>query len=115
MAEAMALGKPVIETSYSGNTDFMTAENSYPVGYVLRQITEQDHQFQPECANVYRPGMFWAEPDIRQAAVWMQYLYENPGEGRQRGQKAAAEIRQLCSPAEIGRRIEERLRQVQQR
>lgn len=29
MAEAMALGKPTIATAYSGNLDFMTAENSY--------------------------------------------------------------------------------------
>jgi glycosyltransferase involved in cell wall biosynthesis len=29
MAEAMALGKPVIATGYSGNLAFMTAENSY--------------------------------------------------------------------------------------
>ena len=31
MAEAMALGKPVIATGYSGNLDFMTPENSYLV------------------------------------------------------------------------------------
>ena len=33
MAEAMYLGKPVIATGYSGNLDFMTAENSYLVDY----------------------------------------------------------------------------------
>ncbi len=31
MLEAMCLGKPVIATAYSGNTDFMTAENSFPL------------------------------------------------------------------------------------
>ena len=38
MAEAMALGKPVIATDYSGNLDFMTPENSYLCSYTLRQI-----------------------------------------------------------------------------
>ncbi len=33
MAEAMALGKPVIATAYGGNLDFMTDENSYLVPY----------------------------------------------------------------------------------
>ena len=33
MAEAMALGKPVIATGYSGNLHFMTPENSYLVDF----------------------------------------------------------------------------------
>ena len=33
MAEAMALGKPVVATGYSGNLHFMTPENSYLVDY----------------------------------------------------------------------------------
>ena len=35
-AEAMALGKPVIATGYSGNLDYMTRENAYLVDYTLR-------------------------------------------------------------------------------
>ncbi len=38
MAEAMALGKPVIATAYAGNMDFMTEENSYLVPYRLMEI-----------------------------------------------------------------------------
>ncbi|HSZ36690.1 MAG TPA: glycosyltransferase family 4 protein, partial [Acidimicrobiales bacterium] len=41
MAEAMALGKPVIATWYSGNCDFMTPVNSCPVGYRLRAVTAE--------------------------------------------------------------------------
>ena len=33
LAESMALGKPVIATGYSGNTDFMTPANSYLVDW----------------------------------------------------------------------------------
>ena len=33
LAEAMALGKPVIATGFSGNTDFMTPANSYLVDW----------------------------------------------------------------------------------
>ncbi len=35
MLEAMQLGRPVIATSYSGNMDFCTSENSYLVDYDL--------------------------------------------------------------------------------
>ena len=45
IAESMALGKPVIATAYSGNTDFATAANSFQVGYRLREITTEDHFF----------------------------------------------------------------------
>ena len=37
LAEAMALGKPVIATGFSGNTDFMTPANSYLVDWKLTQ------------------------------------------------------------------------------
>ena len=38
MAEALALGKPVIGTGYSGNTAFLTEETGYPIPYPLREI-----------------------------------------------------------------------------
>jgi glycosyltransferase involved in cell wall biosynthesis len=40
MAEAMALGRPVIATHYSGNADFMTPWNSFPVPYGLIELDE---------------------------------------------------------------------------
>ena len=38
MAEAMALGKPVIATGYSGNLDFMDATTAYLVGHGLTEV-----------------------------------------------------------------------------
>ena len=38
LAESMALGKPVIATGYSGNTDFMTPANSYLVDWTLTEV-----------------------------------------------------------------------------
>ncbi|MDF2667935.1 MAG: glycosyl transferase group 1, partial [Paenibacillus sp.] len=38
LAEAMYLGKPVIGTFWSGNTDFMNASNSCPVGHGIVQV-----------------------------------------------------------------------------
>ena len=48
IAEAMAHGKPVIATGWSGNTDFMTPDNSFPVSYELVELTED--------VGAYRPG-----------------------------------------------------------
>ena len=69
MAEAMSLEKPVIATGFSGNTDFMTASNSFLVNYELVEI-EQDH-------GPYKKGWLWAEPDVNHAAEFMRKVYEN--------------------------------------
>ena len=71
MAEAMALGKPVIATAYSGNLDFQTAANCCPVSYHVREITGDDHVYNEGIADVYERGAMRADPDIDQAARWM--------------------------------------------
>ena len=38
ITDAMALGKPVIATSWSGNMDFMDVSNSFPVRYELVEL-----------------------------------------------------------------------------
>ena len=61
MAEAMLMGKPVIATGYSGNLDFMTAENSYLVDYTLSRIGPG--------SDPYPADSQWAEPDLDHAAA----------------------------------------------
>jgi len=65
-AEAMYLGKPVIMTNWSGNTDFMTKDNCCPVDYELVRIDQ--------AIGVYKAGQIWAEPDINQAAKYMKKI-----------------------------------------
>lgn len=113
MAESMYLGKPVIGTAYSGNVDFMTNANSYLIDYRLRPITMADHAWFGEgFAQLYEPGVEWAYPDIEQAAACMKRLYEHPQEGRERGARAAEDIRRLCSPTVVGEQIATRLQQI---
>lgn len=117
MAEAMALGKPVIATAYSSTTDFMTETNSYAVGYTLRPITLEDHAFQPSLQSVYMPGegQVWAEPDLDQAAALMQHVAEHPDEAAQRGRIAAQDIAAQLSIEAVGQQIRARLEMIQNR
>jgi hypothetical protein len=46
IAEAMALGKPVIATSYSGNYDLINSVDSCPLGHQRRAVAAQDHDYQ---------------------------------------------------------------------
>jgi glycosyltransferase involved in cell wall biosynthesis len=101
IAESMALGKPVIATAYSGNTDFATAANSCEVGYHLREITSEDHLFDEGASEMYRNGAMWAEPDIDQAARWMRIIAEDPEMRRKIGESARATILERYSAAAV--------------
>ena len=85
LAEAMALGKPVIGTGYSGNLDFMTPENSWLVDYELVRIGED--------AEPYPADGVWAQPDTDQTPRFMREVYENAGAARERALRGQADIR----------------------
>jgi len=104
LAEAMSLGKPVIATDYSGNTDYMTAYNSFPVRYRLKEL---DRRFGP-----YEKGTVWADPDIDHAAGWMRQVYDNPAYAKDIGLRAARDIAGTHGSCEIGRRIKNRLEEI---
>jgi len=60
MAEAMALGIPVIASRYSGNLDYMTDENSWLIDGELIPLFPGDYAFHQQ--------QHWLEPDIAEAA-----------------------------------------------
>ena len=84
MAEAMARGKPVIATGYSGNREFMDDRNSYIVPHRLVPV--------PDDWWAYAPGAEWADPDVVAAAALMREVYENPTEARARGERGRESI-----------------------
>ena len=69
-AEAMLLGKPVVATGWSGNTDFMTDETSALVGYRLVPARDPRGVFEA-------PGAVWAEPDLDDAAAQLRRLADS--------------------------------------
>lgn len=91
MAEAMAEGKPVIATAYSGNLDFMTVGNSYLVPYELTPV--------PPGCDPYEPGVLWANADIGAAAAAMRSVVDDPVEAARRGARARADIAATMSPS----------------
>ena len=105
MAEAMALGKPVIATGYSGNIEFMTAWNSYLIPYELQPIGEGSDPY-PATAR-------WAEPDLDAAAKAMRSVYDEPQEARRRAERAKADVVRQHSPEELARFLRQRLGEIQ--
>jgi glycosyltransferase involved in cell wall biosynthesis len=84
MSEAMSLGKPVIATNYSGNTDFMTEENSYVIPWTRVPVGDG--------AGGYDPAATWAEPDENAAVEAMRYVLKNQHDARIRGAHGREEL-----------------------
>jgi glycosyltransferase involved in cell wall biosynthesis/SAM-dependent methyltransferase len=94
MAHAMAAGKPVIATGWSGNTDFMDASNSLLVRFELVQL---DRDVGP-----YKAGGTWADPDVDHASALMRYLFERPDEAHALGEAARRDLAARFSIEQIG-------------
>ncbi len=105
MAEAMALGKPVIATGYSGNLDFMTEENSLLVSHARTRVVESD--------AVYQRGWTWAEPSVEHAAALMRRLVESPALAHALGERGRADVHRTLSLEAAGRRMAARLDEIQ--
>jgi glycosyltransferase involved in cell wall biosynthesis len=106
-AEAMARGKVVIATSWSGNTDFMSAENAMPVDYTLQAIATD--------IGPYRAGQRWAEPDLDDAAVKMQRVASDRPLRERLGERARADCRAQLAPDVVARLLEARLDAIRAR
>jgi glycosyltransferase involved in cell wall biosynthesis len=104
LAEAMFLGKPVIATGYSGNMEFMTADNSLLVDYRLIPVEPG--------AYPHWEGQVWADADIEQAAGHMIRLVDDPASGRILGAQASRHLRQYFSYRAAGLRYRARLEAI---
>lgn len=69
IAEAMSLGRAVVATGWSGNTDFMTGPGCVALPY--RLVPAEDPQ-----ATYHHPEMRWAEPDEGALAAALTTLAE---------------------------------------
>jgi glycosyltransferase involved in cell wall biosynthesis len=103
-AEAMCLGKPAIITNWSGNTDYMTADNCIAIDYKLVRL-ERDY-------GPYKAHQHWAEPDLEQAAHWMQRIVAEPELAKTIGLRGHETINTQFSPQAVGRIIHARLQEI---
>jgi glycosyltransferase involved in cell wall biosynthesis len=94
IAEAMALGKPVISTAYSSTLEFTNDANSYLVPAPLVPVGDD--------APPYPPHSRWAEPDVAIAAEQMLRVYMDRSASAATGMRAKADIETLHGPAARG-------------
>lgn len=104
MAEAMALGVPVVATGYSANTDFMDETCACLVDYTL--VPSKGRYLYGEKTQQ------WAEPDAAHAARHLRRLYEEPAFRRQIAQAGRERIERDFSVEACASRMSERLREL---
>jgi glycosyltransferase involved in cell wall biosynthesis len=97
LAEAMAHGKPVVATAYSGNMDFFGVSNGFPVRYDLVEIASD--------TGPYPAGAEWADPSVEHAAEIMRRLVEEPEAAAAVGARAARDIAHQLSVPAVGRQL----------
>lgn len=101
VAEAMAMGKSVIATDYSGPCDFLSADCGYPVAYSLETLA-QDH-------GHYRRGGVWAKVDEAALARALVRAADDLDAGRGPGLRARARIAERFSPEAVARAMQDSL------
>ena len=97
-AQAMALGKPVVATGWSGNLDFMNAHNSALVSYSLVPVCDPQGFF--DSADQH-----WADADVEHAADWLRRLAADAQLRGKLGSAAAADVRAQLAPEKFASQV----------
>ena len=105
IAEAILLGLPVLATGFSGNVDFMEADEL--IAWTPRKLAPGDYPF--------ADGLWWAEPNVDDLARKMKNVYRQKVEARDcllapNARKKRFELRH--APRSVGRRYAMRLRAI---
>ncbi len=106
LAECMAQGMPVIGTAWSGNMEFMDADNSALVDYTLVAVKEGEY--------AHHEGQRWAAADVADAARWMRRLADEPGMAKALGERARTSVLQTLSPERAAQTLIARIEQIHQ-
>jgi len=101
LAEAMAMGLPVVTTNWSGITEFVHQENAFPVP--VAQLAE---------SHDIPAGHRWAIANVANLTAIMQFLVQHPEKGREIGQRARQSMLRNFSQKAVGERLMHRVSEI---
>jgi len=104
MAEALALGRPVIATDYSGNREYLTEATGFPVPFTLRTVMPGEYPMSE--------GQSWAEPDLHVAIQHMRTVFSDPDERSRRALRGRRFIEEHYSERTVARIVIDRLDEI---
>ncbi|GLT88718.1 hypothetical protein SLE2022_067300 [Rubroshorea leprosula] len=88
IVEAMAMSLPVIVTNWSGPTEYLTEENSYPLP-VQKMSEVMEGPFK---------GHLWAEPSVSKLQALMRHVMNNFEEAKAKGRQAREDMIKRFAP-----------------
>ncbi|XP_042475292.1 uncharacterized protein LOC122057306 [Macadamia integrifolia] len=102
IVEAMAMSLAVIATNWSGPTEYLTEENSYPLPVdEMSDVTEGPFK-----------GHLWAEPSVDKLRFLMRHVMSNPEEGREKGKKAREDMMRRFSPEVVAGIVVDKIEKI---
>ena len=104
IADAMAIGVPVVATGYSGNLDFMPPGSAELVPWSPTTV--------PSGCPLYPTGALWAEPDISAAAQALRRLEQQPTWAAELGRRGAIAVRERLATQRLVAIVQQRLGQL---
>ncbi len=109
LSDAMAEGKLVVATAYSGNMDFMTNDNSLLVDYTLGPVTaaQRDENFDE--------SLRWALPSQEHLETQLLTAYQLIEAGNVERQTRARDVSHRFSDDAVKEIISERLKEISDR
>lgn len=102
-AEALAAGKAVVATDYSGTTDFIDPTTGYPVAYRLEPVGEGEY--------VAHEGQAWATALPEAAAAALRSIRDDPAGAEARTRHGFDRLRQTHGLQAVGARLGQLLRE----
>ena len=101
LADAMAIGLPVVATAYSANLEFM------PLGSA-ELIPWRPGRLEHDCGD-YRRGQLWAEPDLAAAAASLRRLALDAPHRTALAERAATAVRERLAAERLVAIVRQRL------
>ncbi|WP_230412956.1 glycosyltransferase family 4 protein [Paraburkholderia antibiotica] len=104
IAEAMALGQPVVATNFSGNVDFCDEQTAFLVDGELVPLRAGDYLF--------HEGQYWCDPDVNLAASQIARLFGDVALRERVAQAGRERIERDYSMAAVARAYAQRLDEI---
>lgn len=104
VAEAMALGKPVVATDYAATTELVHPGTGYPVDYRLVPVRPGEYPM--------AEGQVWADPDLDHAAWLMLQPLRDPLDAAVRTAAAGRLLQDKYGPSAVLARLRRRLAEL---
>ncbi|KAI6676650.1 hypothetical protein NL676_037446 [Syzygium grande] len=102
LVEAMAMSLPVIATNWSGPTEYLTDDNSYPLP-VERMSEVLEGPFK---------GHLWAEPSVDKLRMLMRHVESNPADAKAKGRQAREDMRGRFAPEIVAEIVADHLEHI---